>query len=103
MPLDSVVIIQLDIAWEGKSDNYEKVRALVGANPPAAGAIMVLPEMFSTGFSMNVELTRQGADKRDEAFLSSLAAEHRVTVVGGVVSAGPNGLARNEAVAFSPE
>ena len=47
--------IQLDIVWEDKAANFAKVRELAAAARPEPGALLVLPEMFSTGFSMNVD------------------------------------------------
>ena len=46
-----VSIIQTDIVWENKQENlrllHEKLQSLRGTTE-----IVVLPEMFSTGFSM---------------------------------------------------
>jgi predicted amidohydrolase len=94
--------VQPDIVWEDKPANFRKVRALLAANPPAPGSLVVLPEMFACGFSMNLAATRQREDREDECFLRDLARETRATVLGGVVSpVGERGT--NEAVAFSPE
>jgi predicted amidohydrolase len=95
--------IQLDIEWEDKAANFRKVKALVEAAAPAAGSLVVLPEMFACGFSMNLARTRQGAEREDEAFLAALARKHGVFVAGGVVSGGAAEMGRNEAVVFSPE
>ncbi|HYR58561.1 MAG TPA: nitrilase-related carbon-nitrogen hydrolase [Chthoniobacteraceae bacterium] len=103
MSANNVLAVQLDIAWEDKDANFRKVRALVEAAAPAAGSLVVLPEMFASGFSMNLEKTRQGAAREDETFLAGLAREHGVFVVGGVVSSGAGAMGRNEAVAFSPD
>jgi predicted amidohydrolase len=46
--------VQLDIVWEDKAATFERVRRLLEEQGPAAGALLVLPVMFSTGFSMNV-------------------------------------------------
>lgn len=94
--------VQPDIVWEDKAANFHKVRALLAANPPASGSLVVLPEMFACGFSMNLAVTRQDGRREDESFLRDLARETKTTVLGGVVSAaGERG--RNEAVAFSPD
>ena len=54
--------VQFDIAWEDKAANYARVRTLIaGANPPA-GSLLVLPEMFATGFSMNVDAVAEAVD-----------------------------------------
>ncbi len=94
--------VQPDIVWEDKTANFRKVRALLAANPPTPGSLVVLPEMFACGFSMNLAVTRQDERREDESFLRDLARETQATVLGGVVSpAGERG--RNEAVAFSPD
>jgi predicted amidohydrolase len=103
MPAQNVFAVQLDIQWEDRATNFRKVTALLKATPPSPGSLVVLPEMFASGFSMNLDVTRQGPAYEDEAFLAELAQEHGVFVVGGVISHGITAPGRNEAVAFSPE
>jgi omega-amidase len=100
--MPQVYAVQFDIAWEDKAANFAKVRTLLDATRPASGSLVVLPEMFACGFSMNLAATKQ-ADREDERFLVDLAGEFHVTVLGGVVSPGNDARGRNEAVAFSPE
>ncbi len=47
-----LTIVQYDIAWEAKEKNFERIEKLLG---PGFGNtdLVVLPEMFSTGFSMD--------------------------------------------------
>ena len=49
----NVMALQFDIAWENKPANYAKVRQLLAEAAPAKESLVVLPEMFATGFSMN--------------------------------------------------
>ena len=98
-----VQLVQLDIVWEDKPANFPKVRALLAATPPAPGSLVVLPEMFATGFSLDLAKTRQSAAREDEMFLAELAREHRVFVTAGVINAGSGAMGRNESVTFSPE
>ena len=49
-----VIGLQIDSVWENKAANHDKVLALLDKAKPQAGALVVLPEMFATGFSMNV-------------------------------------------------
>jgi predicted amidohydrolase len=98
-----IYAVQPDIVWEDKTANFAKVRALLAAARPEAGSLIVLPEMFATGFSMNLAVTRQGAAREDEVFLAGIAREYAACVIGGVVSAGAGTMGRNEAVAFSPD
>ena len=97
-----VAAVQLDIAWEDKPANFSRVRALLADARPAPGSLIVLPEMFACGFSMNLAVTRQGDAREDEAFLADLAREHRSFVTGGVVSRVGADRGRNESVTFSP-
>jgi omega-amidase len=98
-----VACCQLDVAWEDKGANYAKVRALVKTNPPPPGSLLLLPEMFATGFSMDVARIAEDAGRATESFLASLARELGVCVVGGLVSIQDDGRGRNEAVVFDPE
>jgi omega-amidase len=95
--------VQLDIVWEDKPATFDRVRRLLDAHEPQPGALLVLPEMFSTGFSMNVAGIHEGTDRPAETFLRALARDHKLYVLGGVVNLGPDGRGRNQALAFSPD
>lgn len=94
--------VQLDSVWENKTANFDRVRRLLEGHPPSPGSLVVLPEMFATGFSTRTEITRQGHPAECEGFLSELAREFRTTVIGGVVGNRPTGNCCNDAVAFDP-
>jgi omega-amidase len=75
-------LVQLDIAWEDPQENYERVRQLLDRVELNPGDLVLLPEMFDTGFSFNIEKTN---DKGGStlAFFVELASEFHVTVQGG--------------------
>lgn len=99
-----VHLIQFDIIWEDRVANHALVKKLLAQSPPEEGALLVLPEMFSSGFSMTAEKTVQGDSREDETFLAELAAGCEGLALGGVVSpTGKDGRARNEAVAVDAE
>jgi predicted amidohydrolase len=95
--------VQLDTVWEDKAATFERIARLLDASPPAAGAMLVLPETFSTGFSMNVPGVQEGSKRAAEQFLEGLARQYGIYVLGGVVNLGPDGKGRNQAVAYSPQ
>jgi predicted amidohydrolase len=99
----NAIAVQLDIAWEDKPANFTKVRRLLDAAKPAAGSLIVLPEMFATGFSMNVAGVHEGAERPAEQFLGELARSYRCAVIGGVVSRGADGKGLNQALVLGPE
>jgi omega-amidase len=98
----NLVAVQHDIVWENKRANHEKVRALLeGAT--TAGDLVVLPEMFATGFSMNVAAICEGAQRVSELFLAQLAKDLGICIVGGVVNVASDGRGRNEALAVGSD
>ena len=92
---------QLDIAWEDKAANLAAAGSILAADVPA-GALVVLPEMFSTGFSMNVAGIAEGPDGPGHAFLAETARRYQAYVIGGVVTRAADGKGRNEAVCYDP-
>jgi predicted amidohydrolase len=75
-------LVQLDIAWENPLENYERVRQLLDRAELTPGDLVLLPEMFDTGFSFNISKTNDkgGASL---AFFVELAEEFHVLVQGG--------------------
>ena len=98
-----VICCQLDITWEDKRTNHEKVRALIEAANPAEGSLVLLPEMFATGFSMNIKAISDSRSGETQNFLSSLASRHRVYVAGGIVTDAHHGRGYNQCVVYSPD
>ena len=98
-----VVAVQLDSIWQDKPANHRRVRQLLADTDIPANALVVLPEMFDTGFSMNVAETAQSEARESEAFLREIAEEHRAAVLGGVVGPAVEGVATNLAVGFAPD
>ncbi len=104
-----VLAVQLDMAWEDKPRNRDRVAQLLATASVPPGTLIVLPEMFETGFSMNVSATAQSSERDGERFLRDLAIQYQSAVMGGVVSpvwqdtsSGP-AVASNEAVVFGPD
>jgi len=97
-----IIGCQLDIRWEDKEPNHAKVRNLLGEASPSPESLIVLPEMFATGFSMNVEAIAENGNRATQDFLSGLASEFRCFVLGGVVIRAADGRGLNQAVAYSP-
>ena len=97
-----IIGLQLDIVWEDKAANHAKVVNLLEKAKPAPGALVVLPEMFATGFSMDVAAVHDEA-RTSQDFLAQLAVDHQIYLMGGVVMLDKTGRGRNESVTYSPE
>ncbi len=78
-----IAVLQMDIVYEDKAANRRTV-SKYAAEARAAGAdLLVLPEMFDTGFSMNPARTAEPLDGETPEFLRRCAREHGMAVIGG--------------------
>lgn len=94
-------LVQTDIAWEDRAANFERVQGLVADAAVSAGDLVLLPEMFDSGFSLNIELTADTSGTT-AAFLSELATRYACFVHAGTTSIGPDARGRNRAITFGP-
>ena len=97
-----IAAVQLDIQWEDRPANHARVRQLLDRVDLPAGTLVVLPEMFDTGFSNNTAGTDPGEQSQSETFCRGLARERNVAVLASFVTRAGGGRFANEAVAFSP-
>jgi len=77
--------IQMDIAWEDPEQNFRRVEEVARGlmeGPHQAPRLLVLPEMFATGFSMDAKRVSTFAHAIRE-FLAGLASRFSVFVLGG--------------------
>lgn len=93
---------QWDIVWEDKAANFRRVTALLEAADPEPGSLIVLPEMFGTGFSMDLRVTREALTSETGDFLDRLAMRFGCCVLAGMVRSGRGVSAQNLAVALDP-
>ena len=94
--------VQLDIAWEDKAANHKKVRKLLENATPEKGSLLIFPEMFDTGFTMEVAKVSDEKTGLTRRFLSDLAKDYGAFVVGGLInSVAKSG--QNQAAVFDPQ
>ncbi len=95
--------LQWDIRWEDKPGNFEIVRRLTRQAAPERGSLVVLPEMFATGFSMNAVAIAEDCDGHTEQFLSGLASSLQCSVLAGAAIRDTDGRPRNKCLVFGPD
>lgn len=97
-----VSIIQTDIRWENRSENlrllHRKLEALCGTTE-----IAVLPEFFSTGFSLNCKALAEPADGETIATLQAWAAQLGMALAGSFIAGEPGGKYYNRGFFLTPE
>lgn len=98
----NIVALQFDMVWENKAANFEKVSRLLTEAAPKPDSLIVLPEMFATGFSMNTAAIAENYGGETERFLAELSKKHRAFIVAGAAMRARDGRCRNKALVFSP-
>lgn len=80
----SVSMIQTNLYWENKSANLtmlaDKIRGI-----PNRGQLVILPEMFSTGFSMKPSELAENMDGITVQWMKQLAAQEKIILTGSVM------------------
>lgn len=94
---------QFDIQWENRQANFDKVSQLLASKKISEGSLIVLPEMFASGFSMSVDRIYEGDSSETESFLENLALQYKSCVIGGIVKRHENGKGLNTLSAYGPE
>lgn len=74
----------MDIVWEDKPANFSLVREMLADTHFPDGGLIVLPELFATGFTMNSKAIVEDDLGETETFLIELAREKSAHVIGGV-------------------
>lgn len=97
-----VYCCQTDIVWEDKSRNFAAARELIDSAKPEPRSLVLLPEMFATGFSMNVPVIAEGVKSETADFLARTAREFSIYLMGGIVTTAPDQRGRNQAAVFNP-
>ena len=69
----NIGLLQYDQAWEDKSSNYQKIRTLLSSDVEVD--LLLLPEMFNTGFSMNKSQGESMENSKGINFLKTLSSE----------------------------
>jgi predicted amidohydrolase len=96
-----VALIQSDLNWENIDDNLKSFSAKI-AQVEDDVDLIVLPEMFSTGFTMNVEGLAQNQDGITFSWMKQEAISSNSAIYGSFISE-ENGKIYNRAYFFHPD
>ena len=84
MSILNITTVQTDILWENKAANlamFEKKISSLGGNTE----VVILPEMFSTGFSMNPEIHAEKMDGPTLKWMKAITAAKKIILTGSVI------------------
>lgn len=80
----SVTIIQTNLYWEDKAANLQQLTAKILSIPPKTH-LVVLPEMFSTGFSMKPAELAETMEGETVQWMKKIAIQQKIILTGSVI------------------
>jgi omega-amidase len=83
LPL-TLTIIQTALHWEDAAANRAMLENKIRQRAPGA-QVVILPEMFSTGFSMRPEILAEAPDGETVSWMKRLAREERIILTGSLM------------------
>jgi omega-amidase len=86
MPDLTITLIQTELHWEDVAANLRRFDRLIDSLQVATDLI-VLPEMFTTGFSMNADALAEDMNGRTVAWLRNTARHTAAAVIGSIIVA----------------
>ena len=79
----NIAIVQTSIKWEDTQGNLDKYDNIINSINPEVD-IIFFPEMFNTGFSMNVTKIAETMDGNSVSLLRQVALTKNVSVVASL-------------------
>ncbi|ETR71322.1 MAG: carbon-nitrogen hydrolase family protein [Candidatus Magnetoglobus multicellularis str. Araruama] len=95
-----IASIQMDIAWENKQENLRKAAQFIHSAKNDGCDIVVFPELFNVGFSMNINAFCEPGDGHTVSKLCELAKQFEINVIAGYPEKA-NTKARNVAISIN--
>jgi predicted amidohydrolase len=85
----TITLLQTNLHWENKTTNLAMLKEKIFSIKEKT-EIVVLPEMFSTGFSMNPKSLGETMDGQTVQWMKQVAAERKIILTGSLIIE-PNG------------
>src|SRR3546814_15929685 len=101
LPNLNVALIQTTLVWHDRQANLEHFEGLLAQ---ARGAdLNILPEMFTTGFSMESEILAEPENGPSHKWLQAQAAKLEAVITGSVIIQAADGSHRNRLLWARPD
>ena len=80
----TITTIQTNLVWENKAANLQLLENKIN-DLEEKTEIIILPEMFSTGFSMQPKLFAETMEGETVHWMKTVAAKHKVILTGSII------------------
>src|SRR5450432_3892391 len=80
----TITIIQPNLYWENKTANLDMLSKKIESIEEKT-EVIILPEMFSTGFSMNTELLAENMNGETIQWMKKISSEKKIILTGSII------------------
>ncbi len=80
----SITLVQPNLVWQDKKANFDKIELLLSASIEV-GDLIILPEMFTTGFSMTPEELWDTPEGETLPWMQKVAKEYNAAICGSAI------------------
>ncbi|MDR1582636.1 MAG: amidohydrolase [Prevotellaceae bacterium] len=77
-----ILLLQTDMKWQSPDNNRDHIKNIINSSPKAD--IIILPEMFTTGFCISPVNIAEKANTVTLAWLQNLSAEKKSAIAGSI-------------------
>lgn len=84
MPTLTITLIQTNLFWEDKKANLEMLKKKIESISEKT-EVVILPEMFSTGFSMKPEIFAEKMDGETIQWMKRISSERKIIITGSII------------------
>jgi len=99
----TVALGEYDTGWHDATQSIARARDLARQAKAAGAEILLLPEMFATGFTMEAEQFAEPEDGPITRAVGDIAAKEALWILAGISVRKPDGRFVNAARLFSPQ
>lgn len=84
MPSLTITLIQTKLFWEDKKANLEMLQKKIESISEKT-EVVILPEMYSTGFSMKPEIYAESMDGETLQWMKKISFERKIILTGSII------------------
>jgi omega-amidase len=80
----AVTLVQCSLSWEEAEENRSSIKSLLYSHK-ATSDLIILPEMFTTGFSMNAKSLAEQMDGKTHLWMKEMAEDLDSVLIGSLI------------------
>jgi len=79
-----IALVQFDSLWEQSEENLQQAEQYIARASADECELIVFPEMFTTGFSMNLDAIGSADNRGAQARLKAYSKQYQITILSGI-------------------